>query len=365
MKKPAFSKVKEVVFPSCNEKERKEIDMLNVVVLRRIAFLCAIIELAAFITAVTGISKVSNKAVSLFSTAFAVVLCVTMNVVLRIIDKRNYYNHMVVVTICNSFSMLFILWAMAVSGYKYMMGYQIITFYVVVVALICFTVMIPKISLSIIAASFIGFYIFMYQTDKAASVQTFNYFAFMMICCGASIEKYSVIIAKVRGKIQAEELNDSFHRIMRHDTLSKVKNRSALVEDLPQYLNKKIIVIIFDLDKFKTLNDKYGHISGDKVIASYARAFSDVFNEEAVYRYGGDEFLVVLEATTQEKFEGEMKRLREIADNMEIEGIEDKTDYSFGYSFGIVENGNEFEALVIKADEMLYEQKRKKHSENN
>ena len=365
MKNSAIAKIKNAVFPDCTEKERKEIDMLNVVVLRRISFLCAILELAAFLTAVSGISKVSNKSVSLFSTAFAVVLCVTMNIVLRVMDKKDYYNHMVVVTICNSFSMLFILWAMAVSGYKYMMGYQVITFYAVVVALICFTVMIPKISLSIIAASFIGFFIFMYHTDKAASVQTFNYFAFMMICCGASVEKYTVTISEVRGKIQAEELNDSFHTIMRHDTLSRVKNRSALVEDLPQYINKKIILIIFDLDKFKTLNDKFGHIAGDKVIAAYAKAFSEVFDEESVYRYGGDEFLVVIEATTQEDFNDKMKKLREIADSMQIEGIDMKTDYSFGYSFGIVENGNEFEELIIKADEVLYEQKRQKHSSHN
>ena len=361
MKNSVMKRLKNAVFPDCTEKERKELDALNVMVLRRISFLCAILELAAFLTAVTGISMVSNKSISMFSTAFAVVLCVSMYVVLRIMDKKNYYNHMVVVTICNSFSMLFILWSMAVSGYKYMTGYQVITFYAVVVALISFTVMIPQISLSIIAAAFLGFFVFMYHTDKAASVQIFNYFAFMMICCGASIEKYTVTLTKVRGKIQAEELNDSFHTIMRHDTLSRVKNRSALVEDLPQYLNKKIILLIFDLDKFKTLNDKYGHIAGDKVIASYAKAFTEVFDEESVYRYGGDEFLAVLEATTQEEFDGKMKTLREKADNMEIQGIDDKTDYSFGYSFGIVENGNEFESLIIKADEMLYEQKRKKH----
>ena len=362
MKNSVIAKIKETVFPDCTEKERKEIDMLNVVVLRRISFLCAILELAAFITAVSGMSKVSNKAVSILSTSFAVVLCVSMNIILRVMNKKDYYNHMVVVTICNSFSMLFVLWSMAVSGYKYMMGYQVITFYAVVVALLSFTVMIPKISISIIAASFIGFYIFMYHTDKAASVQTFNYFAFMMICCGASVEKYTIMVAKVRGRIQEEELNHSFYKIMRHDSLSKVKNRSALVEDLPQYLNKKIIVMIFDLDNFKTLNDKYGHISGDKVIASYANAFKEAFDEEAVYRYGGDEFLVVLEATTQEEFNSKRETLREIVDNMQIEGIDDETDYSFGYSFGIAQDSNEFEALIIKADEMLYEQKRKKHN---
>ena len=363
MKKPALTVIKDVIFPKTNEKERKEIDMLNVVVLRRIAFLCSILELAAFILAVSGAANVNNKTVSIISTGLAVLLCASMNIILRVMDKKNYYNHMVVVTICNSFSLLFILWSMAVSGYKYLNGNQVITFYAVVVALISFTVMIPKISLSIISAAFIGFYIFMYHTDKAASVQTFNYFAFMMICCGASVEKYSVTLAKTRGKIEADELNVTFHTAMRHDQLSKVKNRSALIEDLPRYYNKKIIVMIFDLDKFKFINDKYGHIAGDKVISGFASVFCEAFDNKSVYRYGGDEFLVVRVATTEEQFNSEMEKLRSSVDEMEIEGIEEKVDYSFGYSFGVVENEREFEGLVIKADEMLYEQKRKKHSE--
>ncbi len=149
---------------------------------------------------------------------------------------------------------------------------------------------------------------------------------------------------------------------MRHDPLSKVKNRAALNEDLPGYFNEKIIVLIFDLDKFKTINDTYGHIAGDKVISDYAKAFCDVFGKEYVYRFGGDEFLVIRKEITEEDFKSEQKALREAVNNMNIEGIEESTDYSFGYSFGIVESGNEFEELVISADKMLYQQKNKKHS---
>ena len=362
MKGSVIEKIKSSVFPVAGEKVRREIDILNVTVLRRIAFLCAVLEAVAFIVAISGIARVENKTVSIVSTGVATVLCIAMNIVLRIMDKKDYYNHIVVVTICNSFSTLFVLWSMAVSGYKYMTGYQVITFYGVIVALISFTVMIPKISLTLIPMSFIGFYIFAFCVDKAAGIQTFNYFAFMLICCGASVEKYSVTISKVEGKINAEELNDAYLRIMRHDPLSKVKNRTALTEDLPQYFDKKIIVLIFDLDKFKFINDNYGHIAGDRVIQEYAKIFCEVFDEKSVYRYGGDEFLVVLKATTEEDFNSEIENMRAAADNLEIEGIKEKTDYSCGFSFGIVQSGREFEELLIKADDMLYEQKRKKHN---
>ena len=355
-----LSKIRTAVFPKANNKVTTEIEKLNVAVLRRISFLCAILETFASLVALFRIVKTNNLIISVLSTAFAAVLCLAMNITLKIMDKKGYYNHKVVVTICNSFSVLFILWAMYVSAREYMLGMQVITFYAVIFALISFTVMLPRISLSIVAASFIGFYLSAYHIDKAAGIQTFNYIALMLICFGCTIEKYSVTISKIEEKIKTEELNDAYIKIMRHDPLSKVKNRAALHEDLPEYFGKKIIIMIFDLDKFKTVNDTYGHVAGDKVIADYAKAFCDVFGKEYVYRFGGDEFLVIRKEITEEDFKNEQKALREAVNNMNLEGIEEATDYSFGYSFGIVENGNEFEELVIKADKMLYKQKDKK-----
>jgi diguanylate cyclase (GGDEF)-like protein len=243
-----------------------------------------------------------------------------------------------------------------------MLGMQVLTFYAVIFALVSFTVLIPRIGVSIVFVSFIGFYIYAYCVDKAASIQTFNYIALMLICFGGTFEKYLVTIAKIKERIKTEELNDAYINIMNHDPLSRAKNRTALMEDLPGYFGKKIIVMIYDLDKFKGINDTYGHIAGDKVILNYSKIFCDVFGAEYVYRYGGDEFLVIRKEITEEEFFSEKDALRKAVDEMNIEGIDDVADYSFGYSFGTFENSKEFEELVIKADKMLYQQKNKKHS---
>ncbi len=198
------------VFPKASEKEKEETDKLNVAVLRRISFLCAILETIASLTALFRIVKTNNILISVLSTAFAAVLCLVMNITLRVMDKKGYYNHTVVVTICNSFSMLFITWAMYVSTREYMLGMQVITFYAVIFALISFTVMQPQIGLSIVGASFIGFYLCAYHIDKAAGIQTFNYIALMLICLGYTVEKYSVTISKLKDKFKTEELNDAY-----------------------------------------------------------------------------------------------------------------------------------------------------------
>lgn len=358
--KKALGKASSKLFPKTNEKIRRETDKLNVIVLRRISFLCAILESVASLTAALRIVKTNNVLISALSTAFAAVLCLVMNVTLRIMDKKGYYNHIVVVTICNSFSMIFIVWAMFSSSREYMLGMQVVTFYAVVFALISFTVMLPQIGISIVVASFIGFYLCTYHIDKAVGIQTFNYIALMLICLGCTVEKYSVTVSNIKARIKTEELNEAYSNIMRHDPLSKVKNRAALNEDLPGYFGKQITVLIFDLDKFKTINDTYGHIAGDRVISSYAKTFCDVFGKEYVYRFGGDEFLVIREEITEEDFGKEIIALKEAVDNMIIEGIDMETGYSFGYCTGIFENGNEFEKLVISADNMLYTQKEEK-----
>ena len=361
MKKSLTAILREIVFPKETPQDKKEVDMLNVVVLRRISFLCALLELVAFIVAVSGVAKVENKSVSVYSTAIGTILCIAMNAFLRYMDHKKYYNHYIVVTLCNSFSILFILWSMSVSGYKYTIGAQIITFYAVVVALISFIVMMPHIGISIVAAAFIGFYIFMYSVDKAQNVQTFNYFAFMLICCGAVVAKHGITIAEIRGKQHAEELSDAYAKIMRYDPLSHVKNRNALTDDICEYYGRKITVIIFDLDNFKAINDTYGHIAGDKVIAAYGKAFTDVFGEEYVYRFGGDEFLVVREIT-QDEFARERTALRETVNKMTIDGIDERADYSYGYAVGTINSGADFEELTTRADNMLYEQKKEKHN---
>ena len=361
MKKTFTSSLKSLLFPSISEEVKTEIDMLNVTVLKRITFLCAVMESVALIIIAIGGIKTDNIKMSIISTAFAAVLCLIMNTIMRAFDKKKYYNHIAIVTICNSFSVLFIAWSMFVSARRYMAGFQVITFYVIVVALISFTVMLPKISISLVTVSFICFYIFMYWFNEAAGVHAFYYLAFMLICCACSVEKCTVTIGKIEEKIKTEELNKAYIRIMRHDPLSKLKNRNALIEDLQQFCGNEIVVFIFDLDSFKKINDKYGHISGDRVIAAYAQALTEIFDEESVYRFGGDEFLAVKHAITEEELVEINEELHAVPEHIQIEGIDEKTNFSWGISKGIIENSSEFEKLVVNADQKLYDQKSIKH----
>ena len=81
-----------------------------------------------------------------------------------------------------------------------------------------------------------------------------------------------------------------FERLSRTDMLSGLLNRRAFTEALDEATDDASLVI-FDVDRFKTINDRYGHASGDAVIIAVSQIFSSLFEgKDAVARLGGEEF---------------------------------------------------------------------------
>jgi diguanylate cyclase (GGDEF)-like protein len=97
------------------------------------------------------------------------------------------------------------------------------------------------------------------------------------------------------------ELRAQLHRKATHDALTSLHNRAWLNEELEQvHANalrhgRRYAIMMFDLDGFKAINDRYGHAAGDRALAAAARvAHDETRRGDVVGRWGGDEFLAVL-----------------------------------------------------------------------
>jgi diguanylate cyclase (GGDEF)-like protein/PAS domain S-box-containing protein len=123
-----------------------------------------------------------------------------------------------------------------------------------------------------------------------------------------------------RRRIESElqRLNAALVEQARRDPLTGLGNRLRLEEDLLTYDARRVryghsyCVLLCDLDRFKALNDRHGHQAGDRVL----RAVADTLRRESrtsdgVYRYGGEEFLVLLAEQTLERALIVCERLRE------------------------------------------------------
>ncbi|MGB1237729.1 MAG: EAL domain-containing protein, partial [Pseudomonadales bacterium] len=89
----------------------------------------------------------------------------------------------------------------------------------------------------------------------------------------------------------------------RFDALTGLQNRAYFVESLQQHLDSgqrlQSAVLFIDIDRFKTINDTFGHAVGDQLLIEVARRLKTCFNSEHIARFGGDEFAVLLELRRQ------------------------------------------------------------------
>ena len=122
---------------------------------------------------------------------------------------------------------------------------------------------------------------------------------------------------------------------------------------------KKLSIIMSDVDNFKSTNDTYGHVTGDTVLRDVAKAFQA--NSRALdvpARYGGEEFILMLPGANAEEAAKVANKIREAVAAKIF--FHEKGDFQKTISFGVTRvspEDNDIEALVARADQALYEAK--------
>ena len=141
------------------------------------------------------------------------------------------------------------------------------------------------------------------------------------------------------------------------DKLTGLYNRAGYDRILAEMDLNSTILLLFDTDKFKAVNDTYGHETGDRVLVSISRAIRENFrSEDRVCRIGGDEFVVLMlnvEGDQRDLIRRKVNRInRELA---HPEGKLPIVSLSVGVAFGADEP--DAETLFAHADEALYKVK--------
>jgi diguanylate cyclase (GGDEF)-like protein len=150
------------------------------------------------------------------------------------------------------------------------------------------------------------------------------------------------------------------------DSLTGLYNRSKLDAILSDQLarfkrtQREFTLLMMDIDHFKTLNDTYGHITGDEILAAVARILvQSIRSIDFAARYGGDEFIIILVETSADQALKTAERIRSQVENMRY-SFRDST-ISVTVSIGIVQCQSDdmtATAVFARADSALYEAKR-------
>jgi diguanylate cyclase (GGDEF)-like protein len=157
------------------------------------------------------------------------------------------------------------------------------------------------------------------------------------------------------------------HQMSLNDALTGCFNRNYLQQDLleselarAQRFKLNLTVIMCDLDHFKQVNDKHGHIGGDLVLAHFGRLLTGMTRAriDSVVRYGGEEFLLVLPETTLEGGVMLAERLRAaMADSVILPGASITASVGVASVDFAVEAPKTLRELISAADRLLYEAK--------
>ena len=188
----------------------------------------------------------------------------------------------------------------------------------------------------------------------------------MLLVCG-------VKHAEMRAFRKVDRLSQELHRenvelqnVSLTDGLTQIRNRTALQLDSDtalqldsdSYLGHETTVMMLDLNDFKIINDTYGHEEGDRILRETAQCLADAFGQAHCYRYGGDEFLVILPDEPTPLFLERLDAALEARPRIMAGGEDTPVSFSVGYVHALPNNLGELHGLVADADERMYEQKR-------
>lgn len=158
------------------------------------------------------------------------------------------------------------------------------------------------------------------------------------------------------GKNDLIDYVKSYNRRLYHDSLTGAYNRRYF-DEVAKHMGDIGGVVMMDIDRFKFINDKFGHIAGDIAIKSVVASISKVIRKnDKLIRYGGDELVLIVGKISCGEFEKTLRNIVEVVKNTEIDN---QPDLKLSVTVGGVYGMNDVESAVEQADKLMYQGKNK------
>jgi len=182
----------------------------------------------------------------------------------------------------------------------------------------------------------------------------------LLVVLSERVRSHNRVIAESFGELR------KFERHATTDALTGLANRHTLQDVFPSEIqrcvenNEPVAMMMIDVDNFKQFNDMFGHIAGDRALATVSKILRSQFRpQDVLVRYGGDEFAVLLPGTNKEKGLAVAERARAAVGGSTGDGTDSLIQIPIKISMGVAELSPDgtLDSLTRDADAALYRAK--------
>ena len=316
-----------------------------------------VVETLLFLYALLTSLGTLNRSVfiSLISVGCCVVMCFIASVLSAWSLRKTNLSHKGFTAIRLCFFIAFMAWAVDVDFRHYRHDTQMLTFFTVSMMMICFVHFRPWIGSLLIAGAHLVLYLAVSAFDGAASLEPLNFLVLAVVSALANTILFHNQIFLFSRQDALYDRNQALREENRTDALTGIWNRLALESDAQKMDGRPLTAYMIDINYFKEINDRHGHLAGDELLRETTERLKKIFPGAHYYRYGGDEFLVLTYKPACENYGS---------------STYDFTDSKYGIhaslSIGSAQASpagyDELFELISRADKSLYEVKRRTHS---
>ncbi|HUS82970.1 MAG TPA: GGDEF domain-containing protein [Dehalococcoidia bacterium] len=190
--------------------------------------------------------------------------------------------------------------------------------------------------------------------------------ALYMVLMGALAGRVNVKLERSYSE-HLERLSESLRHLAYHDSLTGLYNHRYFHDHLPSEFERarryghELSVVMLDVNHFKEVNDRYGHLTGDEVLSFLGRLIAEnVRSSDIAARYGGDEFALILPETGGDSARATAAKIRDVISRRRDWGGGLLVDVALDVSAGVAtfpDDATSAEDLLLKADRTLYASK--------
>ncbi len=177
-------------------------------------------------------------------------------------------------------------------------------------------------------------------------------------------ELFYKVVSRALGYLDMTEFQIHYKQLAHQDDVTGLYNQRKLFLDIDNLIaQKKIFSVLFvDVDDFKIVNDRYGHLVGSDILIKLASLFKDSIRQtDYFYRYGGDEFIIILSETNAQHAKSVAERLLKKIKDYSFAVPSPEAFYQLSASIGISEypkDAKSAQEIISIADEMMYNSKK-------